>query len=65
MPSRASITAPGSPDILTVFCLEVVPTETSALHPVRSENQRATSLFALPSSGGADTLRFSLLLHSS
>lgn len=65
MPSSDLMIAPGSPDILTVFCLDVVPAETSALHPVRSENQRAASLFALPSSGGAETLRFSLLLHSS
>lgn len=55
----------GSPGILTVFCLDVCPADTSARHPVSSEKYRHTSLFALPSSGGADTRSIKRLLHSS
>lgn len=57
--------SPGSPMILTVFCLDVCPAETSHLHPVMSEKYLQTSLLALPSSGGADTLTFRRRLHSS
>ncbi len=57
--------AAGSPGILTVFCLDVCPADTSARHPVSSEKYWHTSLFALPSSGGADTRRIRRFLHSS
>lgn len=55
----------GSPQTVTVFCLDVCPDVTSDLHPVMSENRSATSLLARPSSGGALTLTTSLRLHSS
>ncbi len=59
------MTAPGSPAILTVFCLDVCPADTSARNPVSSEKYWHTSLFALPSRGGADTRRTRRFLHSS
>ncbi len=55
----------GSPVMRTVFCLDVWPAVTSALEPVSPEKYWQTSLFALPSRGGADTRRISLRLHSS
>ena len=57
--------ADGSPWTVTVFCLDVRPDVTSALHPVMSLNSSATSLLARPSRGGALTLTFILRLHSS
>lgn len=42
-----------------------MPAETSHLHPVSSEKNLHTSAFARPSSGGAETLSTSRLLHSS
>lgn len=65
MPPRAAITATGSPLTLTVFCLDVMPADTSHLHPVSSWKYLHTSALARPSSGGAETLSTSLLLHSS
>ena len=55
----------GSPRMRTVFCLDVMPDETSHLQPVRSEKNLQTSALARPSSGGAETLRTIRLLHSS
>lgn len=43
----------------------MTPEETSHLQPVSSEKNLQTSALARPSSGGAETLRTILFLHSS